>query len=349
MDTANERIFYHAVALALRGDRMRIAQLKAKAATWEMAYALMREQELFMAAPPDPHGEFEKLQKNGITLVLFDDPSYPALLREIPDPPFGIYIQGAIPAERIFFSIVGTRRATPAGKRAARTFARGLAAAGFTIVSGLAFGIDAAGHEGALEAQGDGVTLAILANGAGAVYPHNHSRLAGKIIERGGALISEYPPGEPPYPGRFLERNRIVSGMSKGTLLIEAPAHSGALVTARLAMEQNRDVFALPGPAFDPNFQGSHALIRQGAELVTGVEHIFETYRITSKAKRVRRPAGETDEETLILKALEAHAVPLDIDKIIDATKLEPRIANRTISFLLMRDLIKETEEGYTI
>jgi DNA processing protein len=302
-------------------------------------------------------------------LVLFDDAEFPPLLKEIHDPPFGIYIRSGenfdiailrdcdmasvrnpemsesrnIP----LLAIVGTRRGTPDGKSTASRFARELAGAGFGIVSGLAFGVDAAAHVGCLDAKG--ITIAVLAGGLDEIYPRTNERLAERILANGGCIISEYPFGSPPLPYRFLERNRLVSGISKGVLVVESPARSGSLATARFALEQNRDVFVIPGPITHPNFFGSHELIRQGAELVTKPEDILASYGIERTMIMTNDDNPDTEEEKLILQALRANTGPLDVDKIISLTKLEPRIANQTITFLLLNGLIKETERGYTI
>ena len=213
-------------------------------------------------------------------------------------------------------------------------------------MSGLAFGVDAAAHEGCLDAGGK--TIAVLACGLANIYPKNNDVLAKKIVATGGTIISEYPPDMPAYKVRFLERNRIVSGLSKGALVIEAPERSGSLATARFAFEQNREVFVIPGPISHPNFRGSHALIRQGAELVTQPEDVLESCGIT-KEKEAAMPFAGTPEEKAVMQFLATCAVPADIDKITEATKLEPHIANQTVSFLLIKGAIKEVGPGYVI
>ena len=180
------------------------------------------------------------------------------------------------------------------------------------------------------------------------IYPRNNESLAKKIIAQGGAIISEYPPDMPAYPSRFLERNRIVSGLSRGTLVIEAPERSGSLATARFALEQNRDVFVVPGPITHPNFKGSHALIRQGAELVTVPEEILESYGIMKEQVAAPEFAG-SPEEKIIFEFLAASAKSQDIDKITEATKLQPHIANRITSTLFIKGFIKEQGDGYVI
>jgi DNA processing protein len=347
----DDKIFYNALAVATQGDYKKIAKLKGECTTWKEAHGTHAACRLPLAvnASSDPEEEWQKLEKFGVRLVLFDDDDYPPLLREIPSPPFGIYILGTLthrssplaPA----LAIVGTRRATPDGKKTARQFARELAQAGFTIISGLAFGVDAAAHEGCLEA--DGMTVAILAGGLDEIYPHSNETLAKKIIANGGALISEYPIGQPAYKERFLERNRIVSGFSQGILVIEAPEKSGSLVTARYAFEQNRDVFVVPGPITHPNFKASHELIRQGAELVTKPEHIMESYGVTQANKMLAIETSATSEEKLILEALRSVAEPAEVDKLANMTKLEPQIVNQAITFLIIKNLIKEVTEGY--
>lgn len=274
------------------------------------------------------------------------DAGYPPLLAEIADRPKEIYILGELPA-RDSLAIVGTRRATSEGKNIARRFARELTQSGFAIVSGLAFGIDAAAHEGCLDAGGP--TVAVLAGGLSDIYPHEHARLAEKILTNGGAIVSEYPPGMPPLPHRFLERNRIISGLSRGVLIVEAPTGSGSLVTARLALEQNRDIFVVPGPITHRNFHGSHSLIRQGAELVTTPHEILEAYGLSREEKISIAARGATKEEMLILKALAESGAPMDVDKIIAMTKLEPQIINQRLALLAMKDLVREGGEGYTI
>lgn len=340
-----EALYYNAVATAMAGDYGKIKRLKRKFDDWKSAYHAL----VGLNVPPiDPEAEWEKLVRAGVQLVSFEDEGYPPLLKEISGCPFGIYVRGSLPQDDdLPFAIVGTRRATSDGKNTARRFACELAQCGFSIVSGLAFGIDAAAHEGCLD--GRGATVAVLAGGLDAVYPRENERLAEKILENGGAIISEYPPGAPPYPDRFLERNRIISGLSRGVLIVEAPKGSGSLATARFALEQNRDVFVVPGPIAHPNFIGSHQLIRQGATLVAAPEEILEAYGITREEKIAARENTASPEEKLILEALRKISAPAEIDKIAAITKLEPRIVNRALSFLLLRDLVREKGGGYTI
>jgi DNA processing protein len=367
IDHMNEAYYYHALAIATRSGYATIKRYRAIGrGSWEAAYrALQKDSEALenaalikeiLAPLPDPREAYERMASCGIRLVLAEQKEFPQVLRHIPYPPFGIYLRGSELSSTVLnatrddaptIAIVGTRRASADGKKTARSFAHALAAAGCTIASGLAFGIDAAAHEGALDAGG--ATVAALAGGLDAVYPHSHRGLAERILASGGTLISEYPPGEPPLAYRFIERNRIMSGISRGVLIVEAPESSGALATARYAVEQNREVFVVPGAVSATNFKGSHALIRQGAELVTSPDDILETYDIDKKENTAAHGGASSPEEIVILKALTEIGAPADVDKLITLTRLEPRTVNQALSFLLIRGIVKETEGGYTI
>lgn len=281
--------------------------------------------------------------------------AFPALLKEIPGVPQKIYFLGDLPHEDDFcVAIVGTRKATQAGKILAKKIAGELTRRGVVIVSGLAMGIDSAAHEGALSFGGR--TIAVLACGLDIVYPAQNEYLARKILEKGGGIISEYPAGTPPYPNQFLARNRIVSGLCRATIVIEAPIDSGSLVTARMAADQGRQVFVFPGPIDHPNYRGSHKLIRDGAILVASIEDIFEDLglsdeELSGNSSVVKLPLGSfrTKEEELVFSALKDAGNALLVDKIIEITKLEPQAVNRALAFLSISNIIKETERGYTV
>lgn len=207
------------------------------------------------------------------------DPAYPPLLNDLPGAPAWLYVKGNPEIlHRPMLAIVGSRNATPQGRRDAAAFARHLAEAGLTIVSGLAEGIDTAAHEGGLEGNGSGV--AVVGTGLDRVYPAKNRDLAHRIAA-GGALVSEFALGTPPRPGHFPRRNRLISGLSLGVLVVEAAPQSGSLITARLAGEQGREVFAIPGSIHTPLSKGCHQLIRQGAKLVESAEDIIEELRGT--------------------------------------------------------------------
>jgi len=340
-----EAIYYNALAIEWRGVREALKKLKDRFGTWKAAYLNETARQPRIV---NPEREFRKLDHSGARLVLYGDPEYPAALTEIADPPFGLYIKGVLPEKALSLAVVGTRKATPEGLKIAKDFSRTLGDIGIIIVSGLAFGIDASAHAGALD-SGGGKTIAVLATGLHMTYPQMNGWLARRILEKGGAILSEYPLGEPPLPYRFLERNRIVSGLSKGVVVVEAPESSGSLATARYALEQNRDVFVVPGNILHPNFKGSHALIRQGAELVTSAEEILSSYGIEKEERDARIETSASEEEKLILNALRSTSTAQDVDKLSLITKLDTRIVNRAIGFLLIKHLVKETEYGYTI
>lgn len=220
------------------------------------------DRDLGWAEQPDNH------------VICLADPSYPALLLETVGPPLLLFVHGR-PATLTLpqLAIVGSRNPTEGGRRTTRDFAAHLAGAGIVVTSGLALGIDAAAHEGALEAGG--LTVAVTGTGLDRVYPARHRELAHRIAEA-GALVSEFPPGTPPTPANFPRRNRIVSGLALGTLVTEASLQSGSLITARLATEQGREVFAIPGSIHNPLARGCHALIRQGAKLVETAQDIID-------------------------------------------------------------------------
>ncbi len=213
-------------------------------------------------------------ERPGHGILAFSDPRYPEVLKQIADPPLLLYVRGIIDVlNSSQVAIVGSRNATPYGRHVAAAIASGLAACQVTTTSGLALGIDAAAHQGAI--NGNGVTIAVAAHGLGEVYPRRHRRLAERICGS-GAMVSEFPLGFAPRPAHFPRRNRLISGLSLGTVVVEANRRSGSLITARCAAEQNREVFAIPGPVHSPQSHGCHDLIRQGAKLVESLEHILE-------------------------------------------------------------------------
>ena len=207
------------------------------------------------------------LDRPGRSLITRKSPDYPALLKELPDPPLALWIDGArsdlLNSPQL--AMVGSRKPTANGRETARRFARYLSERGLTIVSGLATGIDGASHRGGLE--GCGSTVAVLGSGSDVLFPRSHKRLAAEIIDK-GLIVSEFPPGTPPLAAHFPQRNRIIAGMSAGTLVVEAARRSGSLITARLAGNYGREVFAIPGSIHNPMAKGCHRLIQQGAKLV---------------------------------------------------------------------------------
>ncbi|WP_068828801.1 DNA-processing protein DprA [Pseudomonas sp. BMS12] len=218
------------------------------------------------------------LEQPGQSLLMWDDLNYPGLLAELSDAPPLLFVAGD-PAllERPQLAMVGSRRASRPGLDTAQAFARSLAGGGFVITSGLALGIDGAAHNGALDIGGG--TVAVLGTGLQHLYPARHVGLAARIVEQGGALVSELPLDSPPQASNFPRRNRIISGLSLGVLVVEASPSSGSLITARLAVEQGREVYAIPGSIHHPGARGCHQLIREGATLVESVEDILQALR----------------------------------------------------------------------
>jgi DNA processing protein len=226
-------------------------------------------------------------------VLTIGDPHYPSDLLQTDDPPLLLYAQGHLSLlGGAKIAIVGSRNPTPQGLENARAFARHLSQAGLTIVSGLALGIDGAAHEGAL--QGEGSTIAVVGTGLDRVYPKDHHALAHQISQQ-GLILSEYPLGTPPLPAYFPQRNRIIAGLSSGTLVVEATLKSGSLITAKLAAECGREVLAIPGSIHSPQSRGCHALIKQGAKLVETASDVLEELPPTSGLPR-REPPRDTPE-----------------------------------------------------
>jgi DNA processing protein len=232
---------------------------------------------LYLSQRIDPLREWRQLQKNKTSFIQVVDKQFPALLKEINYAPFGLYIKGEIPNHKPLIAIVGTRKISPYGKLVTEKIVQELIKHNFVIVSGLAYGVDTIAHETALKNKGK--TIAILGSGIQNIFPPNNIKLAKEIVEN-GALVSEYSLKAPALKQYFPWRNRIISGLCLATIVIEAPEKSGALITARFALEQNREVFAIPGSIFNKNSLGPHNLIKQGAKLVSQIEDILEELRL---------------------------------------------------------------------
>lgn len=289
-------------------------------------------------------------QPPSIAKVHTADADYPKLLKELSDAPSPLYFLGALPkASDVTVAVVGTRKASRDGLLVAKQIGNELAKAGAVVVSGLALGIDGAAHEGAVAAGAR--TIAVLATGLDLIYPSAHENLARSILENGGGIISEYESGTPAFPSQFLERNRLISGLCVATVVIEAPIHSGALVTARFALEQGRELFVVPGPANHQNYKGSHMLLRNGARVVTNAEEILEdledaitNYQLTLPlpAKKEIKINPENEIDSLILNAFNKSPEPLTVDNLTETTKLELHIVNQRLTFLILRGAIEE-------
>ncbi|MGB7328744.1 MAG: DNA-processing protein DprA [Rubripirellula sp.] len=279
------------------------------------------------------------------TSAIETDGPYPRSLADLPDAPPILFVQGDLVAEdELAVAIVGTRHATTYGLKQAEHLAYSLARAGVTVISGLARGIDAAAHEGAL--AGGGRTIAVLGSGHDHIYPREHEGLA-KAVAADGAVISECPPYAKPRAGMFPQRNRIIAGLSLATLVIEAPDRSGALITARIAMEQNREVLAVPGPITSRVSRGCNQLIRDGAKLIQNVDDILEELGPmrapvqTSDGHEVRNAAElQLNElERAVLNSIETESTP--IDQVIHRSQLPAHSVIAVISVLEMRRLVR--------
>jgi DNA processing protein len=283
------------------------------------------------------------LERERISLIDAAGMHYPPQLAQAAAAPALLYVKGDagwLAAPQL--AMVGSRNPTLPGRRTAHAFASHLSRAGLVITSGLAFGIDAASHEGALD--GGGATIAVLGSGIDAIYPRQHRELAARIAAH-GALVSEYPPGSPPAKANFPRRNRIISGLSLGTLVVEAARHSGSLITARLAGEQGREVFAIPGSIDNPLARGCHALIRSGAKLVESADDILSELKfkytkqnVTNAPEGSHRGVRLDKDYKILLDAL--GFAPASLDMLVEQTGLPSQSVASMLLFLELEDVV---------
>jgi DNA processing protein len=277
----------------------------------------------------------EKIQKIDI-----NSPEYPKTLKKIIDPPRVLYYRGDLDTkDKPVFAVVGTRRCSDYGKQATMEIVSELSRVGFIIVSGMAHGIDTVAHQTALD--NGAKTIAVLGTGIDkkSIYPQENIELAEKIIESKGAVISEFEPGTPGHKSNFPQRNRIISGLSLGTLVIEAKQRSGALITANYAFEQKKKVFALPGSIYCPNSRGCHYLIKKGAKLVENANDILQGLQLDLTISK-KEIISDNKEEKLIIQTLRNQKA-MSIDEIIEETKLAPAKVNSTLTGLEIKKIIK--------
>jgi len=302
---------------------------------------------LHRASPDDAAPDLAWLEADAHTLLSLGEPGYPPQLADIPDAPPFLFVKGE---PRLLLTaqlaIVGSRHPTPGGRDSAFEFARHLAAGGLTITSGLALGIDAAAHEGALAAPG--LTVAVAATGLDRVYPSRHRKLAHEIAEQ-GALVSEFPIGTGTRAEHFPRRNRIISGLSIGTLVVEAALKSGSLITARLASDQGREVFAIPGSIHNPLARGCHRLIREGAKLVETAQDVAEELRLdalpTPPETPESTPALELDPEYHHLLMCMGYD-PLPIDTLVERSGLTAEAVSSMLLVLELRNEVASLDGG---
>ncbi|MCH8950369.1 MAG: DNA-protecting protein DprA [Chloroflexi bacterium] len=288
-----------------------------------------------------PDAELEKLERLGVQALCWHEEAYPARLKETFDKPPILYVRGELTAgDEWAVSLVGTRRATAYGRQAAEEMAAGLAANGITVVSGLARGIDTIGHRVALATGGR--TIAALACGLDMVYPPENTKLAQEVMER-GALVSDYPLGTQPRAEYFPRRNRIMVGLSLGVLVIEGDVKSGAMITARQALDENREVFAVPGSIYSPTFRGTNWLIQQGqAKLVTKAEDVLEELNLTMATHQMEAkellPDDKTEAQLLNMLSSE----PIHIDEVRRDSGLEIEAVSSALAMLELKGMVRQ-------
>ena len=349
-----ERKYWIALARIPRVGRVRIAQLEdhfgRMEAAWSASPGELRAAGLdagtvaaILEERPriDPDDELERLQRAGVRALTMHDNGYPPQLREVYDRPPVLFVRGALtPADEWAVAVVGTRRVTVYGRQVAEEMARGLAANRVTVVSGLARGVDAVAHRAALEAGGR--TIGVLACGLDLVYPPEHKRLAEQIIEQ-GALVSDYPLGTQPRSEYFPRRNRILSGVSLGVLIVEGDVKSGAMITARQALEQNREVFAVPGSIYSPNSRGTNKLIQEGeAKLTLDVQDVLAELNLTMASHQMEMaellPADDT--ESVLMRIIGPE--PTHIDEVRRDTGLPIALVTSTLAMLELKGLVRQ-------
>ena len=290
----------------------------------------------------------EEIEKQRIQVISLENETYPYLLKEISDPPAALFVRGEMPSPSVpTCAVVGSRKCTAYGRQVCREITEPIAKAGVVIASGLAFGIDTVAHEAAIAANG--ITVAVLASGLDKVGSQSQTDLANRILDHGGAIISEFPLGTPPTKYNFPIRNRIISGMSTITLVVEATQKSGSLITAREALEQNREVFAVPGPITSPTSAGTNSLIKMGAHLASSAGDILDLFEIggVTIEKRTETLTADTKEEALILPLLSKE--PCHKDELVRNTSLSIIEINSTLTLMEIKGKIRHVGGNYYI
>jgi len=290
----------------------------------------------------DPEKIFAKLEEEKITVISITSSLYPELLLRIPDPPHSLFVRGKLPSPLLpTIAVVGTRHFTNYGKQVCEDLVSNLSRQGIGIVSGLALGIDGIAHETTLQSQG--ITLAVLGSGINneQIYPSFHKNLAKRIIEEGGALISEYPPGFSPTRYSFPARNRIIAGLTLGTLVIEAPEESGSLITAKHALDYNREVMAIPQPITSTQGKGVNNLLKLGATMVTNFQDVIEALNLKNIKQIIenRHILPSSSLEELLLRVLSKE--PKHVDMIIKETNLDSQTINSNLVLMEIKGMIK--------
>jgi DNA processing protein len=289
----------------------------------------------------DPQGDMARIEAAGVRVLTWNSEDYPERLREVDDSPPVLYMLGEVsPSDAWAVAVVGTRRATSYGREVAARLSAGLAEAGVSVISGLAKGVDTVAHNAALDAGGR--TLAVLGSGVDVIYPYENRHLAQRIVDEGrGAVLSEYPIGTRPEPTNFPPRNRIISGLSLGVLVVEADEKSGALITVRFALEHGRDVFAVPGPITSRASDGTNGLLKRGAKCVTRVEDILEELDIRMVSEHVEAvralPADPT--ERMLLELLQDSSQ--HVDELTNKSGLPPSTVSAVLTMMELKGMVR--------
>lgn len=277
------------------------------------------------------------LHEKGIEYLTIFDKDYPELLRKISTPPFALYVRGKLP-KGPQIAIVGSRKVTNYGRRVAADLSRQLAGLGVTVISGLALGVDGIAHQSAVEAKGQ--TVAVLGGGVDKIYPASNYNLGLSIINGHGALISEFPPGSSCLRHHFPIRNRIIAGLSAGVIVVEAEEKSGSLITARSALEENREVFAVPGSIYSSSSTGPHALIKMGAKLVTSIDDILLEFGLEPRSSTLSSQVScDSKEESLVVSQLGPE--PVSFEALAQRVELEPSVIGSTLTLMEMKGRVK--------
>ena len=282
-----------------------------------------------------------RVESSGVSVVTWGSPEYPELLREIPAAPPLVFLRGQLePIDRWAVAVVGTRRLTAYGRQVTHDLVAGLVSNGITIISGLARGIDAVAHRTAIE--GGGRTIAVMASGIDKIYPPEHRDLAREIVAGHGALVTDYPFGAEPESNHFPARNRLISGLSLGVIVIEAGERSGALITARFALEQNREVFAVPGNIHSPVSVGTNRLIQQGGKLVMRVEDVLEELNLKMVAEQAVAQIilPETAEEAALIAQLSSQ--PVHVDELGRLTSMPMSLISSTLTMMELKGMVQQ-------
>jgi DNA processing protein len=295
----------------------------------------------------DPVDEIDRIHSAGISILAIDNPDYPRLLREIPHAPALLYVRGELKVEdELAVAMVGTRKATAYGADMARRIAFDFGKSDVTVVSGLALGIDTVAHHAALDSGGR--TIAVMGSGLDIIYPARNRRLAENVVNH-GALVSEYPLGTRPDARNFPARNRIISGLSRGVVVVEAPLKSGALITASFAADQGREVYAVPGSARSPSSSGCHRLIREGATLVTSARQVMEEMlvEVSRVAVQTRMELPDEPDERALYNLIGAE--PRHIDELCHVSGLEIQETSGALLALELKGLVRQQGSGYYV